>query len=98
MVTGDFNAGEGSDPYGALFAENDDTESPVVDTYRLAQPERAADEGTFGGFSTKPSNGGRIDWIGCSRDWTVERAGIDREGREGRYPSDHFAVYAKLAR
>ncbi|MEX2358584.1 MAG: endonuclease/exonuclease/phosphatase family protein, partial [Pirellulaceae bacterium] len=34
IVTGDFNAGEGSAPYKAMFGTNEGAESPVVDTYR----------------------------------------------------------------
>lgn len=98
ILTGDFNAAEGSDPYSALLADRDGTPSPLVDAYRIAHPERRTDEGTFSGFRTRPVEGGRIDWITCTRDWKVQRAEIDREGREGRYPSDHFAVRALLSR
>jgi endonuclease/exonuclease/phosphatase family metal-dependent hydrolase len=96
VVTGDFNAPEASDPYAALFAEVDGKLSPVVDTYRLAHPTRAKDEGTFSAFKAASVTGGRIDWIACSRDWDVRVAGIDRTARSGRTPSDHFPVTAVL--
>lgn len=95
IVTGDFNAGEGSDPYRALFAEDDDGPA-LLDTYRVAHPEAAPDEGTFSGFRAGPVRGARIDWIACSTDWRVVEAGIERTARDGRTPSDHLPVTAVL--
>lgn len=95
IVTGDFNAGEGSEPYKALFAA-DDQPPAVVDTYRAIMPTKTETEGTFNGFKPTAVNGPRIDWIGCSRDWDVRLAGIDRTARDGRVPSDHFPVTAVL--
>jgi hypothetical protein len=70
----------------------------VVDAYRVAHPEKSPDEGTASGFRADATRGSRIDWIACSRDWRVLRAGIDRTSRDGRTPSDHFAVTAVLRR
>lgn len=92
VVTGDFNAGEGSDPYTALFGDR----SPLVDTFRVAHPTRGKAEGTFSGFKAAATGGDRIDWIAASRDWEVRQAGIDRTARDGRTPSDHFPVTAVL--
>ena len=100
IVTGDFNAGEGTDPYLALFGSEETgkggagTASPLLDTYRVVSPARGAEEGTFSGFKAENLRGPRIDWIGASRDWQVRDARIDRTQREGRTPSDHFAVTA----
>lgn len=96
VVTGDFNAGEGSDPYSALFGDSDSKPSPVVDTLRVHRPTRAKDEGTFSSFKATETAGDRIDWVACSRDWDVRLAGIDRTAKDGRTPSDHFPVYAVL--
>ena len=93
IVTGDFNAGEDSEPYRAFFGEPD---APVRDTFRLAHPARTADEGTFSEFKAEAKTGPRIDWIGASSEWQALKAEIDRTAREGRTPSDHFAVYAVL--
>jgi endonuclease/exonuclease/phosphatase family metal-dependent hydrolase len=98
IVTGDFNSGEGSPPYKALFAEADGRESPVIDCYRKIHPERAKDEGTATAFKASQTGGSRIDWIGCSRDWEVMDAKIDRTEREGRTPSDHFPVEVVVGR
>ena len=40
---------EGSEPYQALFAPADDTESPLVDTFRTAHATRGENEGTATG-------------------------------------------------
>ena len=95
IVTGDFNAGEGSGPYQSLFAEMNNENSPVVDTFRVIQPEKGSEEGTFGGFKGSTS-GARIDWVACTRDFHVKDAAIDRSSFEGRYPSDHYPVTATL--
>jgi endonuclease/exonuclease/phosphatase family metal-dependent hydrolase len=98
VVTGDFNAGEGSAPYQALFGPGEGGPSPLLDAYRAAHPARAANEGTFTGFKADATDGPRIDWIGVSREWRVVSAAIDRTARDGRTPSDHFPVTAVLVK
>jgi len=94
IITGDFNAGEGSDPYQALFGND----SAVVDTYRRTHPKREEDEGTFSGFRADSRQGARIDWIAVSKDWEVVDTQVDRTHHEGRTPSDHYPVNAVLKR
>jgi endonuclease/exonuclease/phosphatase family metal-dependent hydrolase len=98
LVTGDFNSGEGSEPYKALFGLYGKDESPVVDTYRVAHPKRGENEGTTTPFKAGPRKGDRIDWIGASRDWKVVAAVIDHTSRGGRTPSDHFPITAVIRR
>lgn len=98
IVTGDFNSGEGSEPYKAMFGLRENDESPVLDSYRVAHPNREENEGTTTPFKAAANNGSRIDWIGVSRDWKVIAAGIGHPDREGRTPSDHFPVNAVLRR
>ncbi len=98
VVTGDFNAAEGSEPYQAVFGKLGERESPLVDAFRVAHPKKGDNEGTASGFKASATGGSRIDWIGCSKDWTVRKAEIDRTSRDGRTPSDHFAVTAVLGR
>ncbi len=96
IVTGDFNAGDDSDPYQALFAPAANQPAPVTDTYRVTHPNRTPNDGTFSGFKVTATTGPRIDWIGVSAEWQVIKATIDRTEREGRTPSDHFPVTAIL--
>lgn len=96
VITGDFNAGADSDVYRALFADEAEKASPVVDTFAVADPKPVGDQGTFSGFKSTATSGPRIDWIGCSRGFHVQAAAIDRTERDGRTPSDHFPVTAIL--
>jgi endonuclease/exonuclease/phosphatase family metal-dependent hydrolase len=96
IVTGDFNAGEGSPPYQALFAEQTGAVK-LHDCYRHTHRERQAEEGTFNGFKPTSTKGDRIDWICCSPDLDPVDSGIDRTLRDGRVASDHFAVTAMIA-
>jgi endonuclease/exonuclease/phosphatase family metal-dependent hydrolase len=96
IVTGDFNAGEDNQAYQAFFGANDGKKSLLRDTYRLTHPTRAANEGTFSSFKADQTSGPRIDWIGASAEWKIIKAEIDRTQRDGRTPSDHFAVTAVL--
>lgn len=96
IVTGDFNTGEATPPYDALFGTDDGQRSPVVDSYRVVHPEREANEATFTAFRPDATHGDRIDWIGVSRDWEIRAVEIDRTTYNGRMPSDHFSVTAVL--
>jgi endonuclease/exonuclease/phosphatase family metal-dependent hydrolase len=98
VVTGDFNAGEGSPPYLALFGAGPGADAGAVlrDSWRLAHPQPVAAEGTFNGFQVTAASGARIDWIGVSRGWRVDSAAIDHTARDGRTPSDHFPITAIL--
>jgi len=98
IVTGDFNAGEASQPYKALFESLDGQASPLRDCYRALNPRRAENEGTATGFKAANTSGARIDWIACSSEFKVLRAEIDRTERGGNTPSDHFAVKVTLGR
>jgi endonuclease/exonuclease/phosphatase family metal-dependent hydrolase len=98
IVTGDFNAVEGSDPYRNLFGEADGRASPLRDTFRSVpeSEQRFENVGTFSGFKASQRGGGRIDWIGVSEHFRVRSSDIDYTEREGRTPSDHFPVRAVL--
>lgn len=94
IVTGDFNAGEDAPPYQAFFGFADGKASPLRDVYRTTHPKREPNEGTFSSFKAGETAGPRIDWIGVSAEWEILKAEIDRTAREGRTPSDHFAMLA----
>jgi endonuclease/exonuclease/phosphatase family metal-dependent hydrolase len=91
IVTGDFNCGEGSPPYQVLVADD----SPLSDVYRQVHPNPQANEGTFNGFQGR-RDGPRIDWILANDDWQPIAARIVTASDQGRYPSDHFPVFAEL--
>jgi endonuclease/exonuclease/phosphatase family metal-dependent hydrolase len=95
VVMGDFNATEDDEPYAALVGEAPDA-VPLVDSYRAAHPERAADEATFHGFTGKRT-GSRIDWVLHSPELRTTLCEIVREPEGRPQASDHFAVLAVLA-
>ncbi|MFO0065633.1 MAG: endonuclease/exonuclease/phosphatase family protein [Pirellulaceae bacterium] len=101
LVTGDFNAGEDSDPYQSLFVQDASAGKPsfLRDAFRAVHSQRGDHEGTFSGFDLANSNGERIDWIAVSSNWKVLESSIYRTAdSEGRTPSDHFPVTAIMAR
>ncbi len=95
IVTGDFNAGEGSAPYQAFFGTTESGLVHLVDTYRKVHPERTENEGTYNGFRADSRGGGRIDWV-ASRGLTVKSAGILYPVTDGRPASDHWPVLVEF--
>jgi len=99
VITGDFNAGEGSVPYQILFANNETspTQSRLIDTFLVAGKPDPRGQATFSAFRADVFGGNRIDWIAVSPSWGILQAVIDRTATDGRAPSDHYPVTAVLA-
>jgi endonuclease/exonuclease/phosphatase family metal-dependent hydrolase len=92
IMTGDLNSREESPQYKHLLGDGPDV---WTDTYRQVHPTREKEEATFHGFKgTKV--GPRIDFILHSRQFRTVAAEIDRAERNGRYPSDHYPVWAEM--
>lgn len=89
VVTGDLNAHLESPPLLELFA------SGLRDTFRDVHPDesRIRTAHRFRGGGDGPQ---KIDHVLCDAQWTVSAAHIDRRERDGRYPSDHYPVWAEL--
>ena len=51
---------------------------------------------TVNGFKAIQKDGPRIDWILGRGPWTADRIEIVTFSRDGKFPSDHFPVIAKL--
>ena len=103
VVTGDFNADENN--AAVLFLkgtvalkDKGEIESgnpiPMVDTFRTLHGD-AKKVGTFHDFAGTDT-GGKIDYILTTTDVHVLDAQILHDNAEGRYPSDHFPVTARL--
>ena len=96
ILMGDFNdPAEMTGPsYRVLVAEGDQGGLVLHDTWFLAsRDQRMRGEGTYHGFSGEATRG-RIDWILATGDFQGIDAGIERLQDNGRYPSDHFPVWA----
>jgi endonuclease/exonuclease/phosphatase family metal-dependent hydrolase len=93
IVMGDFNAGEDNPAMETLRGPG--SPIPLLDSYRAVHPEGPA--GTFTGFRVDSDGGSqKIDAVLIGPGWRVRGAGIDRRKIEGRFPSDHFPVWAEL--
>jgi endonuclease/exonuclease/phosphatase family metal-dependent hydrolase len=103
VLTGDFNVGE-DNPVVLYFkgktrlsggGEREHANPvPMVDTFRVAHPD-AGDVGTFNRFKGR-RNGPKIDYVFAPPDVKVIEANILHDNVDGRYPSDHFPVTARL--
>ncbi len=93
FVTGDLNARPDSSALRVLLGGAG--RSQLVDAFaRLHPGERG---GTYTAFKPE-SDGGehRIDYVLNTADVEVVAVGIDRRKIDGRYPSDHFPVWAEV--
>jgi endonuclease/exonuclease/phosphatase family metal-dependent hydrolase len=92
IVTGDFNVGENNP---ALSTLTGGSSAPFVDTFRVLHPD-VKDVGTFSGFKVGSIGPDKIDYILVGPGTEVLSAEINRFSRNGRYPSDHFPVTARV--
>lgn len=88
IVTGDFNTGEANPATQAMLRL-------FRDTFRVVQP-NATDVGTANQFTLGKIGGDKIDYIFVEPGTQVLSADIIRTAVEGRYPSDHFPVIARV--
>jgi len=86
ILIGDFNAAAGGEAYRVMAGEFHDA--------WWAAARQSGPEGTFHGFSGKPGRA-RIDWI-LFRPEEIHVLAAETVTRNdnGRYPSDHFPVFA----
>jgi endonuclease/exonuclease/phosphatase family metal-dependent hydrolase len=89
IVTGDFNASKDSPAYRHLTGSG-----WLWDVFRQVHPAGVPDE-TYHGYGA-PGAWSSIDWILATKDFQAVDAAIDTYRRGGRYPSDHFPLWAML--
>lgn len=97
VLTGDFNAGEDNPAIRYLAGDGTEADAarpPLLDAFRVLHPD-VVEVGTFNGFTGK-TDGDKIDYVFVTPETEVLSAEIARTNREGRYPSDHFPVTARL--
>jgi len=103
VLTGDFNTGEnnpvvmylkGKAILGGLDGRESNNFIPVVDTFRVLHP-YAKEVRTGHGFRGN-RQGNKIDYVFAPPDVKVLEAQILYDNVDGRYPSDHFPVTARL--
>jgi len=95
VLIGDFNAGEDNPVVGYLKGDHRDASPvPVVDSFRLRHPNEKI-VGTGNRFEGRV-DGHKIDYVFVPPGTRVLEAAIVRTNRDGRYPSDHFPVTARV--
>ncbi|MBS1856969.1 MAG: endonuclease/exonuclease/phosphatase family protein [Acidobacteria bacterium] len=87
VLLGDFNTGVGSEPYRVIAAG-------LTDAWATAKV-KSGPNGTFHGFKGTPGET-RIDWILFRGFAGAPEVGTVTRNDGGRYPSDHFPVFATL--
>ncbi|CEO98964.1 Endonuclease/exonuclease/phosphatase domain-containing protein [Plasmodiophora brassicae] len=91
ILTGDFNNDVEDAPEITAVKQ-----AGFVDSYRVVHPDDDDDDaGTFHAFTGRAASA-KIDFVFATRGLAVVDAGIDRQKRCGRYPSDHFPISATL--
>ncbi|MEO5822217.1 MAG: endonuclease/exonuclease/phosphatase family protein [Vicinamibacteraceae bacterium] len=104
IVTGDFNTGESNaalqvlvGPGGpAAVPATGAAAPPFIDTFRALHRDEP-EVGSFSSFVFGQTKGEKIDYVLVQPGTSVLSAGIIRTGQNGRYPSDHFPVVARIA-
>ncbi|MDZ7616211.1 MAG: endonuclease/exonuclease/phosphatase family protein [Patescibacteria group bacterium] len=94
VVTGDMNAGEDNPAILHLKHPDGNAKTALVDTFRVLYPD-AKEVGTFNAFRGQ-TGGAKIDYVLTNPRAKVISAEIIRVNRDGRYPSDHFPVVARI--
>jgi len=94
IVTGDFNVGETNPAVLTLTAAAAGTPA-FLDTFRVLHRDQR-EAGTFNSFKPGNTGGDKIDYVLAQTGTEVLRAEILRDSRQGRYPSDHFPVVARV--
>ncbi len=95
IVTGDFNAGESNAAVSRLLSPTDGRPAPLIDTFRARHPDER-EVGTFTGFRFGETGRDKIDYVLVTPGVDILDAAILRTSRDGRYPSDHFPVTARV--
>lgn len=88
ILTGDFNSTEDNQAYKTVL------DSGLIDTFRaLHKP--GPNQGTFHAFKGN-TDGAKIDYIFVSKEFKPVSSEIITTSYNGKFPSDHFPVSAKI--
>jgi len=93
ILTGDFNTKPGSEPYQILTADSEQAAFRDAKSVSMKQP--TGPDSTWCGFKAV-APGQRIDLIFATNGVQVQSHQTLVDQKEGRFPSDHLAVVAKM--
>src|SRR4030095_521926 len=94
VITGDFNSEPKDEPIQIITDKNNPLH--LEDTKEICQTPHYGPSGTFNGFKSKERSDQPIDYIFINKQWNVLRHATISQTWEGRFASDHFAVFATL--
>jgi endonuclease/exonuclease/phosphatase family metal-dependent hydrolase len=94
ILTGDFNCGPDSRAHQILLEDRGNLAE--MSDPMLTVGAQDAEVGTYHAFGGKTDLSPRIDWILHNRRLRAISARVDQTHAGERYPSDHFAIVAKL--
>jgi endonuclease/exonuclease/phosphatase family metal-dependent hydrolase len=89
FVMGDFN----DSPLSSVRAQLMNT-LPLQDAWKIFH---SKEETSHHAFAGEEPNGNRIDWILADNRAKVLSSELDKTSRNGKYPTDHFPVVAKIS-
>jgi endonuclease/exonuclease/phosphatase family metal-dependent hydrolase len=97
LLTGDFNAMPESDVIRFFRGEIqiEEKKSNLIDCYSILSEKNENKLGTYHAFTGK-TKGGPIDYIFATPSISIMDTKIIKKTVEGKYPSDHFPVIARL--
>jgi endonuclease/exonuclease/phosphatase family metal-dependent hydrolase len=88
IILGDFNEGPQGKVRNHLNGEFD-----LQDTWNLFHQK---EESSHHAFQGEVTNGNRIDWILVDKKIKVLKSEMDKSSREGKFPTDHYPVMARI--
>ncbi|HET9431504.1 MAG TPA: endonuclease/exonuclease/phosphatase family protein [Chitinophagaceae bacterium] len=91
IVMGDFNARPAEEPIQVLLDKKDSLY--LMDSKELSLAPHYGPMGTFNGFKSKERDDQPIDYIFVKDGWKVLQHATISQTWEGRFASDHFAVF-----
>lgn len=94
IIMGDFNATPSDEPVQIIT----DKKNPLhlTDSRQLSAGGHYGPNGSFNGFGPREQMEEPIDFIFLKRDWQVLQHAALSQTWQGRFASDHFAIYAEL--
>jgi len=95
VFTGDFNSRPSDEPIQIIT----DTGNPLhlTDSKEISITPHYGPTGTFNGFQSKERDDDPIDYIFLKGKWKVWKHATLSQTWQGRFASDHFAVFAKIS-
>jgi len=94
VFTGDFNSRPTDEPIQIITDKNNPLH--LTDSKEISQTPHYGPAGTFNAFKSRERDDDPIDYIFLKGKWKVLKHATLSQAWQGRFASDHFAVFAKI--